>query len=103
MVAKVIALYKHPADQKDFDEKYFNEHIPLAQKIPGLQLIEISKTNGAPSGDAAYYLMAELYFDDMDSCKAGMSSAEGKASSQNLMSFAKDIVTMMYAEVTDKK
>jgi|LakMenEpi03Aug12_release.lakeMendotaPanAssembly.Ray.scaffolds.fasta_scaffold671883_2 uncharacterized protein (TIGR02118 family) len=103
MVAKVIALYKPPADPAEFDEKYFNEHIPLAQKIPGLQLIEISKTNGAPMGDAAYYLMAELYFNDMDAVKAGMGSAEGKAAGKNLMTFAKDLVTMMYAEVTDKK
>lgn len=102
MVAKVIALYKHPADKKNFDQKYFDEHVPMAKEIPGLQLIEISKTNGAPSGDAAYYLMAELYFDDMDAVKAGMNSPEGKAVRKDLDSFAKDLVTLMYAEVTDK-
>lgn len=102
MVAKMIALYKQPADPAVFDDKYFNEHIPLAQKMPGLQLIEISRVSGAPMGEPAYYLMAELYFDSMDSVKAAMSSPEGKAAGKNIMSFAGDLVTMMFAEVRDK-
>lgn len=102
MVAKLIALYKQPADATDFDKKYFEEHIPLAQQMPGLQLIELSKVNGAPMGDPKYYLMAELYFEDMDSLKKGMSSPEGKAAGKNIMSFAGDLVTMMFAEVQDK-
>ena len=102
MVAKLIALYKQPADAQAFDDKYFNEHIPLAQKMPGLQLIEISKVSGAPMGEPAYYLMAELYFDNIEAVKAGLSSPEGKAAGKNIMSFAGDLVTMMYAEVADK-
>lgn len=102
MVAKVIALYKQPADPQAFDDKYFNEHIPLAEKIPGLQLIEFSKVNGAPMGEPEFYLMTELYFENMDAVKAGMSSPEGKAAGKNIMSFAGDIVTLMFAEVIDK-
>lgn len=102
MVAKVIALYKQPADPKAFDAQYFDEHIPLAQQIPGLQLIEVSKVNGAPMGEPAYYMMAELYFENMEAVKAGMSSPEGKTAGKNIMSFAGDLITMMFAEVKDK-
>lgn len=102
MVAKLIALYKQPADPQAFDDKYFNEHIPLARQIPGLDLIEISKIDGAPAGEPSYYMMAELYFDDMEAVKAGMRSPEGKAAGKNIMSFAGDLVTMMFAEVADK-
>lgn len=103
MVAKLIALYKQPKDAKAFDDKYYDEHIAIAQKIPGLQLIEISKVNGAPTGDPAYYMMAELYFDNLDAVKAGMDSPEGKAARENVMSFAGDLVTLMFAEVQDQK
>ncbi len=102
MVAKLIALYKQPKDSKKFDDKYFNEHIPIAQHIPGLQLIEISKVHGAPDGNPAFYLMAELYFDNMDAVKAGLASPEGKKANENIMSFAGDLVSLMYAEVQDK-
>ena len=101
MTAKLIALYKAPADPKEFDTVYFEEHIPIAQKIPGLRLIEISKVNGAPSGEAAFYLMAELYFDDMKACKEGIGSPEGVATREHVMSFAGDLVTLMYAEVAE--
>lgn len=103
MVAKLIALYKKPADPAEFDKKYFGEHIPLAEKMPGLQLIELSKVNGAPMGEAPYYLMAELYFDNMDAVKNALSSPEGRAAGKNIMSFAGDLVSMMFAEVDGKE
>jgi len=102
MVAKLIALYKNPKDQKEFDAKFYNEQIPLVQKMPGLQLIECSQVNGAPEGEAAFYLMTEFYFDNMEAVKAGLASPEGQAARENLMSFAGDLVTLMFAEVTDK-
>lgn len=102
-MVKLIALYKKPADPADFDDKYFNTHIPLADKMPGLKKVEISRVTGAPNGEAEYYLMAELYFDDMEALKAAMSSPEGKASAKNLMGFAKEIVSMMFADVVEEK
>lgn len=101
MAAKLIALYKTPADAQSFDKRYFEEHLPLAEKMPGLKLIEVSKMAGAPVGEPPFYMMAELYFDDMDSLKSGLSSPEGKAAGKNIMSFAGDIVTMMFAEVKE--
>ncbi len=43
-------------------------------------------------------MMYEMYFDSMESYKAAMKSGENKAAGQDLMSFAKDIVTLMVAE-----
>lgn len=101
-MVKLIALYKKPADVKAFDDYYANTHLPLANKIPGLKKVELSRVTGSPAGESDYHLMAELYFDDMESLKAGMSSAEGKAAGKDVMSFAKEIVYMMFAEVEEK-
>jgi uncharacterized protein (TIGR02118 family) len=101
-MVKLIALYKKPADVKAFEEHYFGTHLPLADKIPGLKKVELSRVTGSPMGDSDYHLMAELYFENMDALKAGMSSPEGKASGKDVMSFAKDIVYMMFAEVEEK-
>jgi uncharacterized protein (TIGR02118 family) len=98
-MVKLVALYKQPQDPAEFNRQYFEEHIPLAMKMPGLKRSEVSKITGSPMGQSEYYLIAELYFDDMEALKAAMSSPEGKASAKNLMGFAKDIVTMMFAEV----
>lgn len=97
-MVKLIALYKKPANTAEFDDRYFNGHVPLANKIPGLRKCDVAKIVGTPAGESEYYLMAELYFDDMEALKTGMSSPEGKAAAKDVMSFAKDIVYMMFAE-----
>ena len=101
-MVKLVALYKKPENVEEFEDKYYNTHLPLANKMPGLKKVEISKMTGAPMGDAPYYMMAELYFDSMSDLNKAMTSEEGKASAKNLMGFAKDIVTMMFADVDEK-
>lgn len=97
-MVKLVALYKKPQDPAEFDKHYFDIHIPITNKMPGLKRVEVSRVLGAPMGESEYYMIAELYFDDMETLKASMSSPEGRASAKDLMSFAKDIVTMMIAE-----
>ena len=99
---KLIALYKVPANIAEFDEQYFNSHMPLAMKMPGLRKVEVSRVTGSPMGQAEYHLMAELYFDNKEALDAAMSSPEGRASAKNLMGFAKEVVYMMFAEVEEK-
>ena len=36
-MAKVIALYKKPADPAAFDSHYWSTHMPLAKTMPGLR------------------------------------------------------------------
>lgn len=96
-MVKLVALYKKPQNPEEFDRHYFDIHMPLAQQIPGLKRAEVAKIVGSPQGESEYYMIAELYFDDMDALKAGMSSPEGKAAAKDVMSFAKDIISMMFA------
>jgi uncharacterized protein (TIGR02118 family) len=101
-MVKLVVLYKKAADVKAFDDHYFNIHLPLAEKIPGLVKTEIAKVNGSPAGESEYHLVVELYFETMEALKAGMSSPEGKAAAKDVMSFAKDVVYMMFADVEEK-
>ena len=99
---KFIALYKKPADPAEFDKKYFEEHLPLANKMPGLKKVEISRIVGSPRGESEYYLMAELYFDNKEAMMTALNSPESKEAGKVLMSFAKDITTMMFAAPEEK-
>ncbi len=95
---KLIALYKKPADVEAFEEHYANVHLKLVEKIPGLRKTEWTRITASPTGEAPYYMMYEMYFNDMDAYRAAMKSEENKAAGKDLMSFAKDIVTLMVAE-----
>ena len=94
---KLIALYKHPPEPSSFDKAYFNTHLPLIAKVPGLQKTVITRISRTLMGEG-YYLMAEMYFADYDAYKAGMKSPEMAAAGENLNSFAEGLVTMMTGE-----
>jgi len=98
-MVKLIALYTRPEEPADFDRQYFETHVPLAMKMPGLLKCEIARVTGAPMGESKYHMVAELYFQDMPALNAAMSSPEGKAAAKNLMSFAAKLVTMCFGEV----
>ncbi len=97
-MVKLIALYKKPAAVDAFEQHYTQIHIPLVEKIPGIRKVEWTRFLASPQGEAPYYMMYEMYFDDMDTYRVAMKSEENKVAGQDLMSFAKDIVTLMVAE-----
>lgn len=94
---KLVALYKQPADPEAFDDAYFNTHIPLIQKVPGLQKTVLTRFTRTVMGDPVY-LMAEMYFEDLDALKAGMKSPEMQVAGENLNQFAAGLVTLLWGE-----
>lgn len=98
-MVKLIVLYKKPADPAAFDKHYFDVHAPLAAKMPGLRKMEVARCYGAPGGEPRFYLQAEMYFDNKEALTAALSSHEGKAAGKDVMSFAGDLITMIFAEV----
>ena len=97
-MVKLIALYKKPANVDAFEQHYANIHIPLVEKIPGVRKTEWTRFLASSTGASPYYMMYEMYFDDMAAYQAAMKSPENLAAGQDLLSFAKDIVIMMVAE-----
>lgn len=94
---KLVALYKEPADPSAFDEAYFNSHLPLIEKVPGLQKTVVTRFTRTIMGNG-FYMMAEMYFADNETLKAAMKSPEMAAAGENLNSFAEGLVTLMFAE-----
>jgi uncharacterized protein (TIGR02118 family) len=88
-MAHVVVMYKTPKDAAAFDKHYFETHIPIAKKIPGLRKYEISQGPVAtPMGPSGFHLIATLYFDSLAAIQAGFGSAEGKAAGADVQKFA---------------
>jgi uncharacterized protein (TIGR02118 family) len=98
-MVKLIALYRKPADPAAFDKHYFEIHAPLAARMPGLRRMEVAKCYGSPAGEPKFHLQAEMYFDSREALMAALGSPEGKAAGKDVMSFAGDLITMVFAEV----
>lgn len=99
---KYVALYRTPDDPETFDKDYFGTHVPIVNDTPGLVRTELAKVTRMTVGEPAYYLLAELYFDSVESMKAAFKTEPWRASGDNLQSWGgMDLVTMFTAEVVD--
>jgi len=95
---KIIVLYPKPENQKEFDEHYEKIHIPLTKKIPKLKKLTINKSFGAPTGEPAYYLIAELYFESKEDLNEALKSKEMRDAATDAMKISKGKMQVIFAE-----
>ncbi len=95
---KLIAIYKIPNDKNAFENHYKEVHTPITKKIPLMKEVRINKVFGGPTGKSDLHLIAELCFASKEDFKKAMGTPEAAASGKDLMSFAKDIVSVHFAE-----
>lgn len=98
---KLVALFKRPEDVEEFDKHYTEVHAPLMGRVPSLERMEVTRNLRAFRGEPEYYLIAEMYFRDKESFDAAMASDENRAAGKDLMSFAREYVTMFYGETEE--
>jgi uncharacterized protein (TIGR02118 family) len=79
-MARMIAIYKTPRDTAAFDKHYFEVHIPLAKKLPGLIRYDVGRSPIiSTTGHTDVYCIGTLHFESMDAIKSAFASQEGKA------------------------
>lgn len=90
-MAQMVVIYETPADIAAFEKHYFETHVPLAKKLPGLRKYEVSTgVIATPAGAGDYHLVATLHFDDMAAIRQASASPEGQAAAADRRSFAPD-------------
>jgi uncharacterized protein (TIGR02118 family) len=90
-------LYGTPKDAGAFDKYYFETHLPIAKRIPGLRKYEVSRGAVAtPAGPAEFHLIATLHFDDMKAVQNAFASPQGQATAADVAKFASGGVEMMF-------
>jgi uncharacterized protein (TIGR02118 family) len=88
-MARLMVLYSTPKDVAAFDKYYFETHVPIAKRMPGLRKYEVSEgAVGSPAGDSGVHLIATLHFDDLAAIQAAFASAEGQAAAADVQVFA---------------
>jgi uncharacterized protein (TIGR02118 family) len=99
-MAQMIVIYKTPKDPAAFDRHYFEVHVPLARRLPGLRRLETSR---APvislygAGDA--HSVATLHFDSLAQLNAALMSECGRACAadrQQLAPQASDLLMFLF-------
>jgi uncharacterized protein (TIGR02118 family) len=70
---RLTVQYFDPADGPSFEAAYRERHVPLVKAVPGLERFTLSRPRG---GDGTPYLVADLWFADLDALKAAQGSPE---------------------------
>ena len=88
-MAALVVIYKAPKDTSAFDKHYFEKHVPIAKKLPGLRKYSVSHGPVAtPAGPSGFHLIATLTFDNLAAIQAALASAEGQAAAADVQTFA---------------
>jgi uncharacterized protein (TIGR02118 family) len=75
MPTKITALFENPADPDAFEAAWSAEIVTLAQALPGVRRIEISKVWPKEDGTATpAYRTLDMYFDDYGSASAAVTT-----------------------------
>jgi uncharacterized protein (TIGR02118 family) len=87
----MVVIYRTPKDVEAFDRHYFQTHIPLAKKLPGLRKYAISRGPvTVMAGPPDVYLVGTVHFDDLDAMKKAFASPEGRATAADRRIYAPD-------------
>ena len=79
-MARMVVIYPTPKNVEEFDRHYFEVHVPLAKRIPGLRKYEVSVGPIAtPIGAANVHRIGTLHFDDLAAIRMAFASPQGQA------------------------
>jgi len=96
-MARLVVMYGTPKYADAFDKYYFETHVPIAKRIPGLRKYEVSRGAVAtPAGPAKFHLIATLHFDDMKAVQNAFASPQGQAAAADVAKFASGGAEMMF-------
>jgi uncharacterized protein (TIGR02118 family) len=90
-MAQMIVVYRTPKDVEAFNRHYFDVHVPMAKKLPGLRKYRVSTGPITMLGAATdTYFVAVLYFDSLAAIRAAFASPEGQACAADRRKLATD-------------
>lgn len=100
---RIVALHAQPSDAEAYLSYYWEKHMPLVEKVPGVQKIRVGKVIGTPNGDTdPYWLVSEVFFEDAKARDLAMASEEMKVAMADVPNFAEEgQITIMYCDTQD--
>lgn len=99
---RLITAYKTPSDTATFDRGYFEHHVPMVVRIPGLRGYVVSQGPvAAPTGPSGVHQVTILDFDDLVAIRKAFASPEGQAASTHIRTFAPAGAEMLFFDARE--
>lgn len=98
---KFVVLFKQPSNLDDFENAY-TDFLHLVENMPDIARRQVMHIVGSPTGQSPYYRAIELYFNDLDTMKAALTTPEGQEAGNELARFMNDGFEVYFAEVFEE-
>jgi uncharacterized protein (TIGR02118 family) len=90
-MAKMVVIYEKPEDVATFERHYWETHIPMAKRLPGLRRYEVSYGPiVSPAAPSKAWLIGTLTFDSLDDIRAAFASEVGQECAADRRNYAPD-------------
>ncbi len=99
-MAKLLVLYNEPADPEAFEKHYFEVHVPITRRFPGVKSFRVSRGKVRSPGQPAapYWFVAELEFDSVEALRAALASPAGQEAAADIPKYAGAGVSILMFE-----
>lgn len=97
-MVKLVLLFKRPANEMDFEERYA-DNLALLERMPNILRRQANMVLGSPKGGSPYYRILEFYFDNFPTLDAALTSEAGREAGRDLMLYAGDLVELIFVDV----
>ena len=95
-------IYYRVDDEEKLESFFSNTHRDLAEKLPGLVKIEVSRVTGKPGGESRFHLVYALYFATAASFQRSLTSEAGVQLMQALKPwYDAGLIAWYYADAYD--
>lgn len=95
---KLVLHFRKPKDLFEFETRWSNDFVSVAESMPGIQRVALTRYVQRISGDEELYMTHEFFFVDAESALQALTSPEGQAAGKALMGFSGDRVSVYLAE-----
>ena len=90
-MARMLVIYQKPDDVAAFERHYFETHVPLAKRLPGIRKYEVSQGPIiSPAGASDAWMVATLHFDSLVAIREAFASEVGAQCAADRREFAPD-------------
>ena len=102
-MARMVVIYKKPDDVEAFERHYYEIHVPMAKRLPGIRNYEVSQGPiMSPAGLSDAWLVGTLHFDSLTAMRDAFASEVGKECAADGRAYAPDPLKFQMLMFDDK-
>jgi uncharacterized protein (TIGR02118 family) len=97
----LMVLYPPPDDPEHFRKYYTERHLPLVEKLPGLQAMRYGVDIEAMEGKAPYFCVFQADFENERAMVDALQSEEGRRVASDVPNYASGGALLLHFEAGD--